>query len=318
MSKRKAAQSVDALVDDFDLGSDSLSISDAGDAVSVADSGSEFAVDDDSSLAGDTLARGSRQSNGVKSLDKQKLQLTAEQKRARRKAQKDKSKRRRAAQEGVDSECISAEESVGLSGIATLDPAGQADALARLMKQGLPTLSTVELEDIRVRESFLIDTSSFTGTRSLDRICEFIEQYTEREDVSSANKAPGTPHTLVISSSALRVADVVRKLRPKYKTAKTEVAKLFGKEKLADQATFLQKYRTGIAAGVPGRVRQLLEEGSLKSSHLERLILDASHQDSKKRTLLTLKDLAPDLAKLLSKDDLRDRLATSKLKLVLY
>lgn len=57
-----------------------------------------------------------------------------------------------------------------------------------------------------------MDTSSFNEPRQLGQLTAFIKAFnpTKGSDPSKASMEKGTPHTLVVSSAALRAADVVR------------------------------------------------------------------------------------------------------------
>lgn len=60
-------------------------------------------------------------------------------------------------------------------------------------------------------DSAFLDTSSFTSTRNLEQLPEFLKSFSPKgSDLSKSSEKNGTPHTLVISGAALRAADVVR------------------------------------------------------------------------------------------------------------
>jgi protein CMS1 len=60
-------------------------------------------------------------------------------------------------------------------------------------------------------DSAFLDTSSFTSSRKLEQLPEFLKTFSPKgRDLSKSSEKPGTPHTLVISGAALRAADVVR------------------------------------------------------------------------------------------------------------
>lgn len=56
------------------------------------------------------------------------------------------------------------------------------------------------------------DTSSFDSSRSLGQLPSFLKTFTPNNGagLEKSSEEKGTPHTLVISSAALRAADVVR------------------------------------------------------------------------------------------------------------
>ena len=60
--------------------------------------------------------------------------------------------------------------------------------------------------------------------------------------------------------------------------------------------------------------------GALSPSALERIVIDASHIDQKKRGILDMKETQAPLTKLLSRQDLQERAASeeSKLQFMFY
>ncbi|ORY85489.1 U3-containing 90S pre-ribosomal complex subunit-domain containing protein [Protomyces lactucae-debilis] len=325
MVMKPAEVSADALEDDleYEVGSDA-----AGESVSDAESGadSDSGSDDDEQEAGATEI-------DPKKVGQPKKRLTTEEKREKRKAKRAVSNKRKREQLGLDED--DDDEPAGESAPkkaktkvskVPLGPEQQSDLLAKLFLDHHPGLTSVELLDKTPPLKAIRDTSETQATdRSTDQLCAFLERYTQRKDIHSANKEPGTPHTLILCASAIRVADVVRPLKAAYKPAMPEVkrgqqpkkpknaieiVKLFGKEKLKDQKTMLGATRVSIAVGVPGRVAALLApeegeqgDGALKVRQLEQIILDASYLDSKKRGLLQIKEVCKDLATVLGGGD---------------
>lgn len=180
----------------------------------------------------------------------------------------------------------------------------QVDLFASLFRKYPPTenLSSLEYADLDIPRKVFLDVVP-EGT-----FVEFVKKHTLREDLASSNKDPGRPHTLILASSAIRVADLTREFK-EYKPVK-----LFGKEKISKQAEQL-KQRVAMAIGVPARTMALLEEGSLKTARLEQIYIDYSHRDEKKRGILQIPETARDLIKLLNHKNLRDRLGECKLVL---
>lgn len=100
-----------------------------------------------------------------------------------------------------------------------------------------------------------------------------------------------------------------RILRP-FSTKESTIAKLFAKHiKIADQIKFLRNSRTGIAVGTPQRLEDLMDDGALNISRLNRIIIDASHIDIKKRGVLEMKETQIALMKWLARKEFRDRFA---------
>jgi len=60
-----------------------------------------------------------------------------------------------------------------------------------------------------------------------------------------------------------------------------------------------------------------LIQGALSAEHLERVVVDASHIDQKKRGILDMKETQAPLIQLLSREDLKERYGTSEKKIEL-
>ncbi len=92
----------------------------------------------------------------------------------------------------------------------------------------------------------------------------------------------------------------------------TRSRQLFAKHfKLADQVKYLAKTRVSIAVGTPARVAKLLAEGALKMTPQSVVLLDVGHRDSKKRSLLTLREVRDELWRAFFRDA-RDALKPAK------
>ncbi|KAJ5965895.1 Protein CMS1 [Penicillium waksmanii] len=200
--------------------------------------------------------------------------------------------------------------------IGKMDGSLLGDYFAQRAKKLDKELSAVELSDLSIPESAFLDTTSFDLTRSLEQLPAFLKKFSPKgADLSKSSTKEGTPHTLVVSAAALRAADVVRALRP-FQTKESIVGKLFAKHiKLEEAKQFLQRARTGIGAGTPQRLSDLLESGTLKVDELERIVIDGSHIDAKQRGLFDMKDTHLPLLKLLTRPELKDRYGASKKKI---
>ena len=90
------------------------------------------------------------------------------------------------------------------------------------------------------------DSTSWTQPRTLDRLAAFLKSLSSSLS-PTASKPAGSPHTIVVTASGIRAADVCRSLKsglPKQGVKEASVAKLFAKHlKLADQVAHLQKSR---------------------------------------------------------------------------
>lgn len=199
---------------------------------------------------------------------------------------------------------------------ANMSPDILADHLAAQTKRIQDDLSLLELEEKRIPVVAIRDTTEFVHARMLDHMTDFLRGYsTPRRDVSElirAAKDKGSPHTIVVTGAGLRAADVTRVMRV-FQTKDATVMKLFAKHiKLKDAKEHVAKTRMNIGVGTPKRISDLLEDGALSSTKLERLIIDVSHIDEKKRGILDMKDLQPPLMDLLNRPELKDRYTGDK------
>ncbi|KAK6206132.1 Protein cms1 [Pestalotiopsis sp. IQ-011] len=194
------------------------------------------------------------------------------------------------------------------TGIAFMDPQLMADHLAQRMTKFGTDLSPLELADLYISPASIHDTTSWQEPRTLAKLPEFLEKFTKDPKVlSKAPKQKGAPHTLIVTGAGLRAADIVRSLR-RYQSKENSVAKLFAKHiKIDESIKFLSSHRTGLAVGTPQRLTDLVENGSLSLANLERLVVDASHIDQKKRGVLDMKEITMPLTKWLTRQELKDR-----------
>lgn len=157
----------------------------------------------------------------------------------------------------------------------------------------------------------------------------------------SASKKNGAPHTIIVAVAGIRAADLARYMKHfrafedfqltcsrvvrKFHTKDAKVAKLFGKHiKMQDAIKFLKSTRTGIAVGTPARIKDLLDDGSspnavmaeniadfltgaLATDRLERIVIDCSYIDQKKKGILETKETQIALIQLLGEKQLRER-----------
>ncbi|KAJ5377743.1 Protein CMS1 [Penicillium cataractarum] len=199
--------------------------------------------------------------------------------------------------------------------IGKMDGRLLADYFAQRAQKLDKELSAVELSDLSVPDSAFLDTTSFSDSRTLEKLPDFLKAFSPKgADLSKASEKKGTPHTLVVSAAALRAADVVRALRG-FQTKEAIVGKLFAKHiKLEEAKQFLERARTGIGAGTPARISDLIECGSLNVDELERIVIDGSHIDQKQRGIFDMKETHLPLLQLLTRPELRDRYGASKKK----
>ncbi|KAI4284135.1 MAG: hypothetical protein L6R38_001632 [Xanthoria sp. 2 TBL-2021] len=208
--------------------------------------------------------------------------------------------------------------------IGKMDNRLLADYVAQRTKRFGEDLSLVELEDMHVPESAIVDTSAWDQDRLAANLPDFLIQIAQQHgastDLSQAPVKPGSPHTLVLTGAALRAAELSRVLR-KFQGKEATVAKLFAKHiKLKDATVFVKKTRINIGVGTPTRIIDLLAERALRLEKLERVIIDTSFLDCKKRSIFDMKETQQPLMRLLNMDELKSRYTTtgSAVKLIFY
>lgn len=111
------------------------------------------------------------------------------------------------------------------------------------------------------------DTTAWDKQRVLANLPNYMEKCCRVEGkakfrLDRASETKGAPHTLIISAAALRSSHVATAMR-KYQSKNAMVAKLFAKHiKLKESIEMCENNRLGIAVGTPGRILELLKEGS--------------------------------------------------------
>ncbi|KAI3321488.1 U3-containing 90S pre-ribosomal complex subunit-domain containing protein [Xylariaceae sp. AK1471] len=215
-------------------------------------------------------------------------------------------KRRKAAFEQED---LDFDLEAGLNKkLAFLDSMLLADHLAQKTRRFGTDLKPVELSALDISPNAIKDSSSFSEPRTLENLPAFLEAHAESpKTLEDAPKENGSPHTIIVAGAGLRAADLVRAVR-KYQTKNITVGKLFAKHiKIEDTKKFLESHRTGVAVGTPMRLNDLVESGALKLESLERLVVDASHIDQKKRGIMDMKETMIPLARWLSRAEFKVR-----------
>ncbi|KAI4850844.1 hypothetical protein E4T44_02055 [Aureobasidium sp. EXF-8845] len=205
--------------------------------------------------------------------------------------------------------------------IAHMDSQLLADHVAQRTKRFHTELSDMELEDMHIPSLAIVDTTSWDKPRNLENLPAFIEQFKDerRSDkpgktLSDAVKQKSTPHTIVIAASGIRAADLTRALR-KFQTKESFIAKLFAKHiKLQEAITMVKENKLGMGVGTPQRLIDLFDDGALSAGRLERIIIDASHIDSKKRGILDMKEVQSPLIKLLTRPSFKEKYNEDKMK----
>lgn len=193
--------------------------------------------------------------------------------------------------------------------LATQPAALQADYICAQQRRVYPSLSALELDEVRVSEHMLTETVSWDRERTLDTLAPFVTQCAlVLTDVKKplADSAPGAPRIVVVSGNAQRAADLVRPLRtllpkedepPRKKRAgasadeptdpsQPTVAKLFARHFKADaQASWLKTQVAPIVVGTPHRLRQLIDMDALRLDDAAAIVIDHSWVDQKQRTI---------------------------------
>ncbi|KAI0262916.1 U3-containing 90S pre-ribosomal complex subunit-domain containing protein [Gloeopeniophorella convolvens] len=247
-------------------------------------------------------------------LQKQTLE---EKKRKRREKEKErKAKKRRLAE---------AKESDDTSSVAVQTPAVLSEYLSAMQAKTFTRMSAIELQDKQIPESSIVDTTAWTGSRNLETLVDFIVQAVPslHTRLSQRTKSCGAPTLLFLTGAALRVADVTRVLRNKTLQGDkgSGVAKLFAKHvKLEEHVKYLKGTKVGSAVGTPSRVGKLLcDTDAFSVSALTHIMLDVSHQDAKKRSLLDIPETRDEVFKtVLAAPQVLEGLKTGKIRLVLF
>ncbi|WWC88062.1 uncharacterized protein L201_002965 [Kwoniella dendrophila CBS 6074] len=225
----------------------------------------------------------------------------AEKKRRKKEKEKERKAKKRQNQSGITSETIPTH----------LPKSDLSSILLKSIKESYPSSSSVELDDIQIPESNLLDPPNYTpipnppstvsNTENKKSDMEQFKPLQKRiqdlsENLSKKKLNVGQPQIIILALSGLRCADLVRGVRDV--KGDGEVAKLFAKHfKLADQVKYLHQKKVSIAVGTPARVGKLLTEDAIKITSETVLLLDISHQDSKTRTILNLPEVRDELWK---------------------
>jgi protein CMS1 len=240
-----------------------------------------------------------------------------EKKRKRREKEKERKAKKR--------KLIETTESGDLTSVALRSPGMISEYLSIMQARSFSKISALELQDRHIPESSIVDTTTWTGSRNLDTLVDFIVQAVPllHTRLLQRTKSSGAPTLLFLTGAALRVADVTRVL--KNKTLQGEkgagVAKLFAKHvKLEEHVELLKKTKIGTAVGTPGRVGKLLcDTDALSVSALTHVMVDVSFHDAKNRCLLDIPETRDDIFKtVLGAPLVLERLKAGKLHIVLF
>ncbi|KAJ2013365.1 hypothetical protein GGI06_003841 [Coemansia sp. S85] len=164
----------------------------------------------------------------------------------------------------------------------------QADLWNKYMKKAHPGITDLELADHLMLPQHIYTTTSAPSDTYIEDLAK-----TAVSTGKSKNKVMhGAPQVLVICSSALRVVDLVKRLRP---VSKRGVLKLFSRHiKIADQQKALKTTAVDVAVGTPNRILKLMTGGELKVNRLRLVVIDC-WQDDKMRVVIDMDDTRKDL-----------------------
>ncbi|KAJ3726221.1 U3-containing 90S pre-ribosomal complex subunit-domain containing protein [Lentinula raphanica] len=239
----------------------------------------------------------------------------------KKRKQREKNKERKAKRRKV----IESAESEQPHSIAQRSPHELAEYMSAMQAKTFDKSTALELEDMRIPDTSIADTTSWTGPRTLDYLSDFIIKTIPNlhTRLSQKSKNPGSPTLLFITGAALRVADVTRILKDKRLRGDKggEVAKLFARHfKLAEHCSYLKRTKVGAAVGTPGRIGKLLiETDALTISALSHIMLDISFRDAKKRNLLDIPETRDEVFRtVLGGPKISEAISSGKIQLVLF
>lgn len=199
-----------------------------------------------------------------------------------------------------------------------------AEYLSGSQAKSFSRLSRIELEDLRIPESAIVDASPWAAERTLESLPDFIAKVTPslRLRLSQKPKANGAPTLIFVAGSALRVADVTRVLKNRKLRGEKggDVGKFFARHiKLEDHITYLRRTKIGAAVGTPGRLGKLLELESMAVSALTHIIIDVSYRDAKKRSVFDIPETRDEVfGKILSHKSTLQGIKTGKVQILLF
>lgn len=166
------------------------------------------------------------------------------------------------------------------------DPADQAILWNQYLKKAHQGISDLELQDHSMASSHICPSAA-----------DSLESLVESALTKGKNKKimHGAPQVLVICSSALRVLDLIKRLRPVNQKQQRPVMKLFSRHiKLEQHREMLKEAKVDLAVGTPNRIHKLLKTRDLKVNRLRLVVIDC-WQDNKMRVVVDMDDTRQDL-----------------------
>jgi len=208
--------------------------------------------------------------------------------------------------------------------IAAQSSSRLAEYIATVQSKTFSNMSQIELNDMRIPEGSIADTTMWTGPRTLDTLPDFIAKVlpTLRTRLGQRSKNNASPTLIYVAGAALRVADVTRVLKTRTLRGDRggEIAKLFARHiKLEEHITYLKRTKISAAVGTSGRLGKLLETDALSVSALTHIILDVSYRDAKKRSVLDIPETRDEVfAKVLASPKIMQALKAGTVQLILF
>ncbi|KAJ2556728.1 Protein cms1 [Coemansia sp. RSA 1933] len=167
----------------------------------------------------------------------------------------------------------------------------QAAVWNKFMKKAYPGIAQLELDDIAMQEKHVYRAEKEPSWGS-DSYLEDLVKTAVPNTVGKSKITFGAPQVLVICSSALRVLELVKRLRP---LSQRTVLKLFSRHiKIAEHKRILKSAPVDIAIGTPNRIHKLMQDGDLKPNRLRLVVID-SWVDDKMRVVIDMDDTRADL-----------------------
>lgn len=195
--------------------------------------------------------------------------------------------------------------------LAMMDPTILSDHVAKAVKRHLSDSTTIELEDKFVSSKAFRDTTSFTEPRVAKHLPAFLERFTTGgKDALSTSDTVASPHTIIVTASGIRAADIHREVRC-FGSKDSKITKLFAKHmKLKESVEFVTKNQIGVAVGTPSRLNELVVQDALKTGSLRRIVVDGSYTDEKKRTIFDIKEVFLPMVDFLNNEKIKSKLDT--------
>uniref|UniRef100_A0A8D2H4M7 Cms1 ribosomal small subunit homolog n=1 Tax=Urocitellus parryii TaxID=9999 RepID=A0A8D2H4M7_UROPR len=173
--------------------------------------------------------------------------------------------------------------------------AGTPEDLQKLMKDYYSShRSVIELEELNLPDSCFLKANDLTHSLSsyLKEICpkwvKLRKNHSEKKSVLM----------LIICSSAIRALELIRSMTAFRGDSK--VMKLFAKHiKVQEQVKLLEKRVVHLGVGTPGRIKELIKQGSLTLNPLKFLIFDWNWRDQKMRRMMDIPEIRKEVFELL-------------------